>query len=370
MLAAELSLPIKFDWCALECAMGVNHSMDEIWTRIRQVTDRAGQLLQEYQLSLAPMGATPNDQVFLASHVHIGTVANETDAIHLENQVLRYVPAFGALAANSPSVMKRSGEYKSYRVKYQAHGMCTPSPVRDPGLSQDIWGLDAGPKLAGHSTMEVRIVDCATSRRLLAEMATFIAAYMHERGTRVTTDKPTTDQYREAMLNRYAAAKHGLQATFIWDGQPKPVTEVLEEMLEYAAPGLSKLGASLDDLGIIQKMLQKRTCQADFALGYLKRFPDTMVMQSVFSKMVRHWTVFEEFLEKAPVLDPEPALDEDAILAEHLRVIGEGTHFYRTRQAMNLPPPAADDVLRRLEEQGLVRREVASSRGTVLTRIS
>ena len=68
-------------------------------------------------------------------------------------------------------------------------------------------------------------------------------------------------------------------------------------------------------------------------------------------------------------LDPVPAPDEAAVLAEHLDVIGEGTHFYRSREAMYYPAPVADAVLERLIAEGKVQREVTANRGTLLYRL-
>jgi hypothetical protein len=235
-------------------------------------------------------------------------------------------------------------------------------------MSQATWGCDAAPKMYGAPTMEVRIADCASSRRLAAELATFIAAYTHHRGTQPVERPLPPREYRDCLTNRWSAARHGLQATFAWEGGARPVTEVLDEMLDECGEALAALGARRGDLSLINMMVEKRVCQADFALDLARRYPDHICLASAYAKLARHWTVFDEYLEAAPTLEPLPLADEQAILEEHLSHIGESSHFYRSREAMAYPPPVADEILERMIEQDLVRREVTAERGIVLYR--
>jgi gamma-glutamyl:cysteine ligase YbdK (ATP-grasp superfamily) len=368
VLRTACDLPVQIDWNCLEFAMGINHSFGQLWERIRRVTDRASQLVREFDLELFPAGAHPVEEMFFASHVHVGTIHDESAGIHLENQLMKYAPAFGALAANSPVSHDRRGDFKSYRIRHHAHGCTRPIFVRDPKLAQRTWGSDAGPKLYGAPTLEVRIIDCASSRRFLAELATFIAAFLHHRGTRVEERPLSPREYRDCMTNRWAAARFGMQARFRWDGAARPVAEVLDEMLDECAEALAALGVRRDDLYLVNAMIEKRVCQADFVLDLAIRYPDPYCLASVHAKLARHWDVFEGYLEAAPVLDPAPALDDEEILAEHLSLIGEGTHFYRSREAMNYPPPVADALVERMVQRGAIRREVTENRGTVLSR--
>src|SRR2546430_1882698 len=70
----------------------------------------------------------------------------------------------------------------------------------------------------------------------------------------------------------------------------------------------------------------------------------------------------DESLGPAAAREPVPALDEAAILAEHRAIIGEGTHFYRSREAMHYPPPVADEIIARMLQQGMIRKEVTQNR--------
>jgi gamma-glutamyl:cysteine ligase YbdK (ATP-grasp superfamily) len=369
VLSREFDLPINIDWNTLELALGVNTSFQAFRERMEKVTDRAGQLVGEFELHLFPAAGHPVERMFNASHIHVGTVRDETTAIHLENQMIAYAPCFAALAANSPLSAGRRGEYKSYRVRHQANGDTRPMSVRDPERYQVVWGGDASPKLPGAPTMEVRIIDCASSRRFLAELATFVAAYLHSRGTRVDESAPDARAYRDALTNRWSAAKYGLQATFHWNGRTRPVVEILDEMLDECADGLAALGARRGEFVLIEAMLSKRVCQADYVLELAERYPDPYQLASAYSKLARHWDVVDTWIEGTPARDPLPAPDEEAILAEHLAQIGEGTHFYQSRRAMAYPPPAADALIERLVETGAIRREANARGGIVYSRV-
>jgi hypothetical protein len=232
------------------------------------------------------------------------------------------------------------------------------------------WGSDAGPKLYGAPTYEVRITDCASSRRFLAEMATLVAAYVHYQGTLPDDGPMSPEAYRECMTNRWLAAKHGLQATFLWHGSPRPVAEILGEMLDDASDALRQLGARRSDLPLVETMLAKRTCQADYGRTLADRYSDPHRLASAWSKLARHWDTFDTYLtERAPTLDPVPAPDDAAIRDAHLDRIGEGTHFYESRELMRYPAPVADALIAQLVERGEVTRELSPKRGHLLSRV-
>src|SRR5262249_13889305 len=141
-------------------------------------------------------------------------------------------------------------------------------------------GQRRGAKLYGAPTLEVRIIDCATSRRFLAELATFIAAYLHHRGTQVEERPLSPREYRDRMTNRWAAARFGRQGTFHWDGALRPVAEVLDEMLDECAEALAALGVRRAELHLVNAMIEKRVCQADFVLDLASRYPDPYCLAS------------------------------------------------------------------------------------------
>lgn len=367
-LAAELALPITVDINSLEFPLGINYSFAQLQQRIWQTTERTAQLLAEYELDLYPAGAHPLEPMTNSSHIHVGTLTDEVAGIYLENQLFPYVPAFAALAANSPAAHGQRGEYKSYRVRYQASGDIVPSTWRDPRAVQRVWGDDVGPKLHLYPTLELRVTDCTSSRRLLAELATFAAAFIHRQGKQVDARPLDPVRYRDYLINRWCAARDGMQATFRWQGGTRPVAELLDEMLDECAEELRTLGATRADFPLLNLMVEKRICQADLVHTLMERYPDPYLLASAYGKMLRHWEWFDDYLPHAHPLDPQPALCEEEILAEHVKLIGEGTGFYAVREAMSFPPAAADAMLARMVEAGLVTTERLPERGLVLSR--
>jgi hypothetical protein len=101
-----------------------------------------------------------------------------------------------------------------------------------------------------------------------------------------------------------------------------------------------------------------------------RRYPDPWVFASAHAKLARHGNIFDEWLQSAPALDAIAAPDDEAILRAHLDAIGEGTHFYRSRDAMYFPPPLADSIVEQLVEQGHLRRENSPKRGVTLSRLA
>jgi hypothetical protein len=218
--------------------------------------------------------------------------------------------------------------------------------------------------------MEVRIIDCASSRRFLAELATFVAAFLHHQGENVTRTRPSIQEYRDSLTNRWAAARDGMQATFAWEGRALPVAELLDRMLDECAPALERLGLPRRNMTILPAMIRKRICQADCARRLRERYGDPHVLMSAYAKLLRHWDLFDEYLDQAEALDPVPAADEKAVLDEHLRYIGNGTHFYRLRDAMYYPAPLMHQLIEEMVRQGLIRKEITPTRGTLLHRVA
>ena len=262
-----------------------------------------------------------------------------------------------------------SGQAKSYRVRDTADGCSRPCTVRDPDFSHPGWNTDATPKLFCQPTMEIRIIDCASSRRLLAEMATFIAAFVHHQGEQTDSVHVDRDDYRAHLTNRWAAARYGMQATFAWNGGFRTAAEVLSEMLDDCADALAVLGATRSDLGLIEAMISKRICQADLVIALGRRYSDPHLLASAYAKVVRHWEAFDEFLASAEPLEPAGDPNDDVVLEAHLDVIGEGTYRSRLHGAMYYPAAMTNELIDTMVSRGLVRTEVTTTRGTLLHRV-
>jgi hypothetical protein len=160
-----------------------------------------------------------------------------------------------------------------------------------------------------------------------------------------------------------------MQATFRRHGRTITVAEMLAEMLDTCTQELQALGVNTHDLVLVNAMIDKRICQADLVLRLAERYPDPYALASVYGKLLRDWEWFDDYLLQATPLDPRPALSEQDIIMEHVKAIGEGTYYYRTRDVMNFPAAAADAVVEEAINAGLIRREYYSERGVVLSRI-
>jgi hypothetical protein len=163
------------------------------------------------------------------------------------------------------------------------------------------------------------------------------------------------------------AAKYGLQASFLWAGVERPVVDIIDELLDQAQEGLATLGATRNDLPLLQTMLQRRRCQADFVLDLAQRYSDPYRLASAHAKLVRDWEVFDNYVVSAPPLDPVPVPSEAEVREEHLARIGEGTHFYELRDAMYYPPTLVEQMIDDFIENGLIHAD-ATPRGLLLTR--
>lgn len=367
VLRSEFDLPIQVDWNTLELALGINSHFNQFLERVRSVTDRATQLVREFDLELFPAGSHPVEPMYNASHIHIGTLHDESKGIYLESRLMKYTPVFGAIAANSPFAHGFAGEFKSYRIRDNAHGCTRPQTARDPRFSQSAWGGDASPKVSSAPTLEVRITDCASSRRLLAESVVFTAAFIHWLGEDASEYRLSETEYKDCLTNRWAAAKHGLQASFMWSGAERPVVEIIDEMLEQATTGLAALGANRNDLTLLGTMIEKRRCQADLVLDLAGRYSDPYCLASVHSKLLRDWEVFDNYVASSAPLDPVPVPDEESIRNEHLSVVGENTHFYNLRNAMYYPPTLVDKLIDSMARDELVSID-STYRGALLSR--
>ncbi|HEY3331894.1 MAG TPA: hypothetical protein VGK19_17820 [Capsulimonadaceae bacterium] len=367
-LRAETGLPVQMDWNSIEVGLGVNRSLDQIWNRIVDFTDRATSLAAMYECDLMPSASNPVERYFNAAHVHVGTMHDESAGVRLEAALARYTPVFAALGANSALWNFEAGPWKSWRVSKLANGCTTPISPRSPHTAQVTWGGDASPKLFGAPTLEVRITDCASSRRLLAELATFTAAFVHHLGTKDISGDVSQTEYMEYINNRWLASRYGMQATFQWDGAPKLVGDIVREMLDECAEALAELKTTVSEFRVLNQMADKRICQADFALDIASRYDEPYCLLGAYAKRLRDWDAFDEYLDNAAALEPAAALTHDDVLRAHEAHIGEGTPFYASRVAMFYPPSEADNVLDELVEAGRIERKVMPDGGIILSR--
>jgi gamma-glutamyl:cysteine ligase YbdK (ATP-grasp superfamily) len=329
----------------LESRIGAIGSFAELLSKSARFDDELRAELARRGWGLLRTGTRPFQMEPVGSHIHVGTVGSTRVAVGVQNAMVPYTAAFAALAANSPVYRGRTGAYKSYRVASFAEGCSTPQAVVRPEMSQWIWGTDVNAKHAWGSTVELRVADCVGMVRLMCEL-TALAAGMMVHVARHRLDRDIAeDEYREFLINRWRASRHGLQAVFDRDGRRVEVVTLLTEMLDMAQDGMKLLGASVEDLRIVRRMLRKRQTQADFQTALLElddrdpyRFTRTMMT------VQRDPGAFERYLRTAPTLPALEPEDHDAFLLDLVEV---ETPYHVLLRATPLGPDALDRVLER-----------------------
>jgi gamma-glutamyl:cysteine ligase YbdK (ATP-grasp superfamily) len=262
-------------------------------------------------------GARPFEREPIGAHIHVGTVKSWRAAMRVQNGMLPYVAPLAALMANSPIYRRRWGEYKSYRVASFAEWCSMPQPLVAPAFAQPGWASDVCVKLAWGSTVELRVGDGVSSTRLMCELVALVAGMMYHVAEHEPEREFSEDEYRSLMINRWRAAKYGLQAVLTWNGEEVPVQTLLTWMVDMAQDGLRLLDISKADLRIVRTMIRKRQTQADFQLAvFAKENGDAHRYTRTLANIQRDPRAFEKYLRKAPELGiVEPSDHADEILA-------------------------------------------------------
>jgi hypothetical protein len=305
------------------------------------------------------LGAHPLYRGVCGFHIHIGSIFDFRDGLRLRARFLPYVPVLGAILANSPIHAERVSEAKSERLLTSALGMTRPPAIPVADLWQFDWGGDTNVRLPRKPTIEIRVGDSTFSERLAAEATTLAAATMYALDSDGDAKEPTPSvaEYVDYIANRWNAAMFGLQATFRWNGKMKPVSDVVEEVIGFAKPGLKQLEATRADLRMIRKMAEKRQTQGDLARWLWEMNPDPYRYSMHLANIVGTYDIVEEYLKTAPTLDPVPRVEAEEILKRSLRrESGMGPLWYCNR----FPIGYMVEALAKLERDGLItaRREM------------
>jgi len=275
----------------------------------------------------------------------------------------RYVAPLAALMANSPVYRARAGEYKSYRVASFAEWCSVPQQLVAPEYAQPSWGGDVCSKLAWGSTVELRVGDGASCTRAMCEFVALVAGLMWHVAEGEQSTETTRDDYNAMMLNRWRAAKYGLQAVFSWEGEESQADQVLTTMVGLAEDGMRLLGIERRELRLVRKMLAKRQTQADFQLAVLEaERGDPYRFTRALANIQRDPRAFEKYLRRAPAL---AAVEPDDPVSDLVRSIGKETPYPVLLRATPLPPAELDRVLAAKVAEGALT-ETRSPMGTRL----
>jgi hypothetical protein len=283
--------------------------------------------------------------------------------------MMRYVPVFIAIAANSPVYRFMSGEYKSYRISTNADWCSDPQQPFHPRMGRGTWGEDVTVKVWWNNTIELRCCDSASDLNLMCELTLLTAGLMYglSRNLSVDTIECTEEEVRSTAVNRWRACKYGLQAKLLWEGKEKPVTEVAHKVMSLADEGMAVLGAGEKELRIIRRMLEKRQTQADFIAAVQKGEPDPhSLLRTLATIYDRDHDAFKRYLEMAPVLPVAEPMDiEEFLLSKITREMSAFEVGVRTP----LSPYDFDRVIEKLESEGKIRVEMDEKWGRRISRI-
>jgi gamma-glutamyl:cysteine ligase YbdK (ATP-grasp superfamily) len=299
-------------------------------------------------------------------HVHVGSIYDFRDGLRLRARFLPYVPVIGAILANSPIHAERISQAKSERLLTSALGLTRPPAIPVADLWQFDWGGDTNVRLPRKPTIEIRAGDSTFSERLAAEATTLAAATMYALDTDGGAEEPTPSvaEYVDYIVNRWNAAMYGLQATFAWNGKLRPVSDVVEEVIEFAKPGLKQLEATKTDLAMIRKMAKKRQTQADLSRWLWDLNPDPYRYSMHLANIVGTYDIVDEYLKTAPTLEPVPRVEPEQILKRSLcRESGMGPLWYFNR----FPIGYMVEALAKLERDGVITARREMEKATIYT---
>jgi hypothetical protein len=339
-----------FDAFLLEVRSGIMRSMDDLRSRTLEPMAWLRREARKRGLRLLTLGCHPAVGAAACVHVHCGSEHSFSRATALANEMARSVPAFAALMANSPFWGPMRDEFKSYRVLRKADYCSRPRAFQSPETALMNWGEDVCVKVDVKPTVEVRLADGASSARIVAEYVTLLLGW-----TASLSENPMEPLdpggFRESLMNRFRAAKHGLQAVFDVSGKEVPVSEILEGMVDRSKPGLSRIGASVSDLPILRRMIEKRQTQADLWSHLGKRYPDPLVLAVEAAALTENEDLFETYLEAAPALDPVLGPNLKDALYER---IGRHTSYTTLSERFSVPHSDLEKALSELIQEGKI----------------
>jgi len=353
----------------LEARLGTVKSWTDLVQRNVEYMREARRLATKKKYLLLPIGARPTEEGSIGSHIHTGTCSDLPRGLALKNRMMRYVPVFVAMAANSPVYRFRSGEYKSYRISTNADWCSDPQQPFHPRLGRGTWGEDITVKVWWNNTVELRCCDSASDVNLMSELTVLVAGVMYGLSKNLDIEImecDAEDVYWTA-INRWRAAMYGLQAKLMWDGKERPVSEIARSMIDLAEEGMSILGAKKRDLVVLGTMLKKRQTQADFIIAIQKNDPDPhSLLRTIATVYQRDHDAFKKYLEMAPELPAlAPVSIEDFLLSKITREMSAFEAGIRTP----LSPYDFDRLIEKLEAEGKVRVDMDEQWGRRITRL-
>ena len=345
----------------LEIRSGILCNVSDLMKSTDSHLTKTREILKKKKFLLLPLGTHPGMGYAVGFHIHIGSIYDVKLSKRIADSLIKYVPIFISMAANSPFGRGEYGRFKSYRMASSAGFMSIPENIYDDRLFHWQWGQDITLTTDEHSTIEFRVSDSPLSETFVNEYTSFVAAFVFNFKEENFIEL-NEEIYEEYIINRWRATKYGLQAIFKWEGNEVPVTEIIEDMIERCDCKI--IGGEKPYL--IMEMQKKRRTQADWQLDIMKKVKDSFQVADNISSLFLQGDYFPDYIENSnalPVVKPEAL--EDFILSQ----IDKETRYRDIYQLLLMPYPLLDKYLDKLVLEGKVKVEMDPEKGKRYTKI-
>ena len=224
---------------------------------------------KRYERMEEELGALARLQIIYALHVHVG-VPDEESAIRATNALLRHVPLFVALSANSPfwngmdtgfaaarvkirDASPRSGLPPTFRnwEEFEGYADALVAMGNIPDYSWFWWDVRPHPR---HGTVELRVPDAQAEPNYVVALAALTQCLV------ATADDYASEDARYVSENKWRAIRSGLEASFydFSSGKEKGVRETAHDLVARLRPVSQDLGCEAELEGVLE-ILQRGT---------------------------------------------------------------------------------------------------------------
>jgi glutamate---cysteine ligase / carboxylate-amine ligase len=218
---------------------------------------------ERYERMEEELGALARLQIIYALHVHVG-VPDEEAAIRATNTLLRHVPLFVALSANSPFWNGMDTGFASARVKirdasprsglpptfrnweeFECYADALVAMGNIPDFSWFWWDVRPHPR---HGTVELRVPDAQAERNYVVALAALAQCLV------ATADDYAPEDARYVSENKWRAIRSGLEASFydFSTGKEKGARETARDLVARLRPVSQDLGCEAELEGVLE----------------------------------------------------------------------------------------------------------------------
>ncbi len=328
----------------LEIRSGIMKNLKQCEEILEKIFDKIKELRKN--LIFLFSGTYPFSGDTAGFHVHIGSFYSFKKSFKYERSLINYIPLIGAVSANS-SVYTRYiyGNYKSYRILFQAWWASRPNRYEVENKRFFEWGIDLNNKLIFKPTIEIRIGDAPIFKDFITDyLFLCIGLFL------LNDEKFDEKRYKEYLINRLGVAKNGLQSKILWNGKEENIDYILLNKISKIEDKFSKRFNYR--FKIIPEMINKRVNMADFSyeifkkekmdiLNYILRINDSF-FENVFSNYLKN-SKRNEILK--PILPEE-------IFFEFVK---EKSHLWRLSEVSKLPLFEIEKIIENLKKKKKIK---------------